>query len=262
MADVDVAALYAEGRKRITELLEGVSDEEAKTAVPTCPQWSVHDVAAHLAGTCADVLSGNLAGVATDPWTAAQVEARRDKSLAEIVAEWNEVAPQVEAFANNFPGRVGEQWVLDMTTHEHDVRLGLGRQGARDSACVRVGADFMVSMGLHETLSAHGLGPIEVRSESKTWVVGGERTAPSGALGAQDEAGEQFFAAISEGREVPSSGESVGTLEASDFELMRALTGRRSLRQIAAMSWSVDPDPYAKVFEFGPFTISPTDIDE
>src|SRR5438128_8980688 len=131
MTDVDVGALYGQSRERVTALLRGVSDEEAKAPVPSCPDWSVHDVLAHLAGVCADVLSGNIGGVASDPWTAAQVDARRDRSVAEILSEWNELAPQVESFANNFPGRVGEQFLTDGVTHEHDIRLWLGRPGAR-----------------------------------------------------------------------------------------------------------------------------------
>ena len=44
--------------------------------------------------------------------------------------------------------------------------------------------------------------------------------------------------------------------------LVRSGTGRRSAGQIAALSWTVDPEPYVKVFQFGPFTMSPIDIDE
>src|SRR5687768_2365006 len=118
----DVAAVYAEGRGRITEIVTGLKPAEVAGTVPCCPDWSVHDVVAHLAGVCADVLAGNLAGVATDPWTDAQVQARRGRSTEEVIAEWSEVAPQVEAFANDFPARMGEQWVGDLTTHEHDIR--------------------------------------------------------------------------------------------------------------------------------------------
>src|SRR5436309_16089627 len=109
----DVAALYAEGRGRVTALVEGLSDEDAKAPVPTCPGWTVHDVLAHVTGVCADVLGGNIEGVATDPWTDAQVQARKGRSVAEIVDEWSEIAPQVEAMAVHFPGRVAEQWVAD-----------------------------------------------------------------------------------------------------------------------------------------------------
>jgi uncharacterized protein (TIGR03083 family) len=262
MSDVDVGALYAESRGRVTELLAGVTDEEAKAPVATCPGWSVHDVLAHLSGVCADVLSGNIAGVATDPWTAAQVDARRDKTLADVLAEWNELAPQVESFANNFPGRVGEQFVTDGVTHEHDIRHALGRPGARDSGSVRVGADFIVSLGLNAALATHGLGPLEVRGDSRTWIIGGSAPEASDDDTSDEEAGTKFFAAISEGQRVPEAGVSVGSLTASDFELMRAVTGRRSASQIAALDWTVDPAPYIAVFEFGPFTTSAVDIEE
>ena len=259
----DIAALYAEGRGRITELMAGVSDEDAKSPVATCPAWSVHDVVSHLAGTCADILSGNLAGLASDAWTAAQVEARRDRPVAEVVGEWNELAPQVEAFANNFPGRVGDQWVTDQTTHEHDIRLALGRPGGRESDSVRVGANFMVGLGLNSSLSAFGLGPLEVRGDTRTWIVGGTGVVAASDASPEDAAGEEFYAAITEGRDVPETGSSVGSLALSDFELMRALTGRRSRAQIAAYPWQgVDPASYLAAFQFGPFTISPVDIEE
>src|SRR5207245_258980 len=98
--------------------------------VPACPEWTVHDVIAHLAGVCADIINGNLAGVATESWTAAQVDARRAHTVEQIIAEWSEVAPQVEAMADHFPGRAGPQLVFDLTTHEHDLRGALGRPDA------------------------------------------------------------------------------------------------------------------------------------
>src|SRR5947208_14951 len=58
----NIASAYAEGRARITELVRAIDDMEAKTPVVTCPEWSVHDVVAHLVGVCADVLAGHVAG--------------------------------------------------------------------------------------------------------------------------------------------------------------------------------------------------------
>src|SRR5438552_13992726 len=113
-----IGKTYAKGRRRITQLVQEAGDAGAQTPVPTCPAWTVHDVVAHVTGVCADILAGNIAGVASDPWTAAQVTARRDHPLADVVEEWSQVAPQVEAFASNFPGRTGVQWVTDLTTHE------------------------------------------------------------------------------------------------------------------------------------------------
>jgi uncharacterized protein (TIGR03083 family) len=256
----DVAALYAEGRGRITALVEGLSDEDAKAPVATCPAWSVHDVLAHITGVCADVLSGNIGGVASDSWTDAQVAARRAHSVKQIVDEWNEIAPQVESFANHFPGRVGDQWVTDQTTHEHDIRLALGRPGARDSEAVNLGADFLIG-GFGVALRAHGLGPLEVRAGSRSWLVGGGE--PAGDAAAIAEALENALSAavLGDGPAAPE-GSPVGVVEAPCFELMRACTGRRSAAQVAAYSWTVEPAPYVAAFQFGPFTTSPVDIEE
>src|SRR5437763_12958509 len=106
-----IAETYAEGRQRITDLVREAGDRGAATPVPTCPGWTVQDVVAHLTGVCADVLAGNVADVATDPWTDAQVKARRDRSIDEVLAEWADVAPQVAAFAESFPGRTGAHWI-------------------------------------------------------------------------------------------------------------------------------------------------------
>jgi uncharacterized protein (TIGR03083 family) len=225
---MSTSALYAEGRRRISELVSGLGEEEAATPVPACPEWSVHDVVAHLTGVCADILGGNLDGVATDHWTAAQVEARRNRTIDEVVAEWSQLALQVEAMADNF-GAAGNQLVADLTTHEHDVRGALGRPGARDSGGVMVAVDFLIS-GLDQSITARHLAPLELRAGGRSWTVGG--------------------------------GEPAGRLEAEAFELMRALTGRRSRRQIRVLGWTVDPAPYFPAFQFGPFTTSPTDVEE
>src|SRR3954471_22320083 len=126
-------SIYAEGRARLTDLVRSADPEGRTAPVPGCPDWAVKDVIAHVTGVCADVVAGNVDGVATEPWTAAQVTKRRDRSLSEILAEWAEVAPQVEAIAPQFPARVDEQWVLDLTTHEHDIRGALSQLGARDT---------------------------------------------------------------------------------------------------------------------------------
>ena len=52
------------------------------------------------------------------------------------------------------------------------------------------------------------------------------------------------------------------SVDASAFELFRCLTGRRSRAQIAALAWSVDPEPYLDAFQFAYFTTSAVDIDE
>lgn len=245
----DIAQLYAAGRGRITELVSGLSPEQAAVPVPACPEWSVHDVVAHLAGVCSDVLAGNVEGVATDPWTALQVEARRGRSMAELVEEWSTAAPQVEAMAQFFPGRLGTQWVVDMTTHEHDLRCALGKPGERESEAVARSVEFLVG-GFAATVVAAGLPPLEVRAGEQSWVIGGDGSTDVGAL--------------LMGADAPlnTGVEPEGWVEASPFEWFRALTGRRSLDQVRAFKWSVEPEPYLPAFTFGPFRTAAEPINE
>lgn len=251
---MDIGATYAETRERVNKLLADVSEDDARKQVPACPDWTVHDVVAHLAGGCADILAGNLDGVATDAWTAAQVDARRDQSLAELLDEWNDVGPQVEAFADAFPGRAGEQWLADQTTHEHDIRGALGAPGARDSDGLAVGLNFLVTAGLASSFVSRGLGPVRIEADSDSWVVGASE--PGGDVG------ELLSSAIMGGDTPDASGEPVATLRTSRFELFRAGTGRRSRDQIAGFDWSVDPGPFVDAFEYGPFTLRPADLVE
>jgi len=225
-----IGSIYAEGRTRLTELVTSVDPEGRTAPVPGCPQWAVRDVMAHVTGVCADVLTGNIDGVATEPWTARQVAERKNKSLAEILAEWSEVGPQVEVVAQHFPGRVDEQWVLDLTTHEQDVRGALGRPGARDAAGIFVGLDFATTMGLAESIRARRLPPLRVRSGDRELIAG--------------------------------DGDPAATLDGSPFELFRALTGRRSADQIRALDWDGDAEVFVPAFEFGPFTLPAADLVE
>jgi hypothetical protein len=190
----------------------------------------VADVLAHLAGISADILAGNIAGIATDPWTEAQVVASRGRPVADVAAEWSEQGPRVEELAVHFPERVAAQWVMDLTSHEHDVRCALRRPGARDSRGVAIAVDFLVSQGLDAAITAAGLPALEVKGDDQTWQAG--------------------------------AGEPAGVLAASSFELLRSFSGRRSAAQIRALGWPVDPEPYLAVLEFGPFTFSEVDIDE
>jgi hypothetical protein len=64
-AMAEPAQLYAEARARIVELVRDPSVDPA-TPVPACPEWTLGDVVAHLAGVTADVHAGRIDGAATD----------------------------------------------------------------------------------------------------------------------------------------------------------------------------------------------------
>lgn len=251
---MDIGATYRDTRERLTVLLRDVGDEAGVAPVPACPNWTVRDVAAHLAGTCADILGGNLDGVATDEWTAAQVDARRGRSLTDLLDEWNEAAAHVERFADAFPGRAAQQWIADQTTHEHDIRGALELPGGRDSDGVATGLEFFVSGGLAASFSGLGLGPVRVEADDNAWLVGAAE--PAGGID------ELLTAAIAGGDLPEASGEPVATVRSSRFELFRALSGRRSRAQIAAFEWSCDPEPYVGAFQYGPFTLRSEELVE
>ncbi len=213
----EVADAYAGCRARIVELVDGLDAAGAAAVVPTCPKWSVHDVLAHLSGVVDDALAGRLDGVATDPWTAAQVEARQGLPVAGIVAEWQANAPGFEGILDAI-GDPGRQAVLDTTTHEHDIRAALGRPGARDSDAVRIGLGWLTTRF--------------VDAAAEQGIAVGVKVADGPRVGPDDAA---------------------ASLTAAPFELMRALTGRRSLDQVRALDWDGDCESVLGAFTYGPF---------
>ena len=120
---IDLGSIYRASRMRVAAL---VDDSVSDRAVPATPAWNAHDVVAHLAGVMSDVLTGNMDGAATPPWTAAQVERGRDKSVAQVVDEWAEVAPGFETFLSSPDGAKAGAAVMDVHAHETDLRAAFG----------------------------------------------------------------------------------------------------------------------------------------
>jgi uncharacterized protein (TIGR03083 family) len=121
---VDLGQLYHQGRLRITDL---VTDQEGDRAVAATPLWTVHDVVAHMAGVMEDVRTGNMEGVTTDPWTAAQVERGRSKSVSELLDQWARDAVGPEAFLSSPEGAPYFRAVVDVMTHLADLLTAFGR---------------------------------------------------------------------------------------------------------------------------------------
>jgi uncharacterized protein (TIGR03083 family) len=215
VSDYDFPALYREARLRLGGWVGDLDEGGARTPVGACPGWDVRAVLSHLAGVTADIQDGRLEGAGSDEWTAAQVDARRDRSPAAIVAEWNERAPALEEQLASWPPDLAGQLVSDVTTHELDVRGALGDSAARDTE------------GLRYTFERYA-GRLGTRV--------GEAGLPTLALVTADET------------VVAGEGEAAATVRASRFELTRALAGRRSAAQIRAYGWDGDCDAYLAVF--------------
>lgn len=89
--------LYGDVRARVSDILRSADTDALDASAPATPEWRVRDIGGHLSGICADIVTGNLDGVASDPWTAAQVEARRAWPVERLLTEWDEMGTRVEA---------------------------------------------------------------------------------------------------------------------------------------------------------------------
>jgi len=248
--------LYDDTRLRIVDLLGGAGDDLLTADVPACPSWRVRDVVGHLTGVGADVIDGKLEGMTTDAWTAAQVDARRDRPFDQVVEEWAQVGPKFAAMIDHFPGWYGRQVVADITVHEHDVRGALGVAGDRDGDGLRQSLDLLVDVVMGAGANALGVGPIEVIAGDSRWLVGGGSSSGGDVSTAMNDA-------IAAGETpTPVDRPAEIRLTASPFELFRAMTGRRSAEQIRRLDWSGDPSPYLPLFALGPFSLRATDLDE
>lgn len=209
---VDLGAHYALARTRLVGLLDGAPEDTWSTPVPACPGWDVKAVLSHLVGIIEDAAAGRLSGPPDEAQTAAEVERHRADDPAELLARWGELSPLIEAVATE-----QQIWpaVLDVVSHEQDVRGALGRPGGRDAEIVALGARYLVegrrlSRPLTIDMGADGL----VRSRGE---------------GAPLE------------------------LRASAFEVLRLRLGRRSRAQVLALDWSEDPGSVVdELFTFGP----------
>jgi uncharacterized protein (TIGR03083 family) len=201
--------VYVELRDRVTDLVGSASPEQLSMRAPAAPEWTVHDVLAHIVGVTTDVLNGNLDGVASDAWTQAQVDARRDATAADLLGEWHANAPRIDPIIPSFGGVAG-QFIFDATTHEHDIRGALGAPGRRDSDAVVVSFEWMGQ-----------------------FVAAARNDRGAGALRLDTDAGSTQY----------GDGDPTATVATSRFEVVRAATGRRSSAQIDAWDWQGDAHP-------------------
>lgn len=202
---------YRSGRARLTALVSDLDDDALERPVPACPGWRVKDVCGHLVGLAADVMDRNTDGAGSDAWTAAQVDARRGRTVDELIAEWDERGPELEALLDKLKPAAAHNIVGDIATHEADVRGALGRVDGRESDAVRLAFDGYVRH-LAGRITQAGLPALRV-----------------GGLVAGD-------------------GEPASSVDADRFELLRALTGRRTVEQVRAFGWTGDAETYLPIF--------------
>jgi uncharacterized protein (TIGR03083 family) len=198
--------IYAEIRQRVSELARSLSAEDLAAKLPTCPDWSTRDVIGHMTGLVVDVKAKKFEGAGTPPWTQAQVEAFADRSLEEVLTDWEALAKDAEGDLVGVLGPFGLRLVSDAYAHEQDIRGAFGRTGHRDSAAVPLAMSLQMET-LAQRLADAGLPALRLRtSDGRLWTAG--------------------------------EGEPGATVTAPNtWELLRSLLARRSRAQVAALDW-------------------------
>ncbi len=219
---------YRQSRDRLLELGRQLSPEQAATESAACPAWTIKDIFSHLAGISADILSGNTAEAATEPWADAQVAGRVDRSLTEVLAEWTETGPEIskimESAGNAFPF----QLFVDQWTHEWDIRAALGSSAAirADNTVFETYFDEFATIMADEASSA-GLDRLTLDVDGRRRDIG--------------------------------DGDELGGLELSMFEFARISMGRRSADQLGALSWPM-ADPSAHIDVLVRWSVATSDV--
>lgn len=146
-------------------------DEDDWSKPTDCPGWTVKDIAAHLAHLENELATGVVASA--DPsmkelvsdYTQAGVDARRDHTAEELLAEFaeaievreldlNDLTDDPESPAPVTPGGISWSWdtllrnrAIDVWVHEQDIRRAVGQSGGLGSAGAQVTATtFQMAM--------------------------------------------------------------------------------------------------------------------
>jgi hypothetical protein len=214
---VDEAGWYLE----VMSLFEReAASIEAARIVPACPGWDAHDLVAHqvhqLSSACNDsfpaqdavdaMVAGEMgerqaARVRQDQWTSEGVRARRETPVAVLIAQWRRLAARAPAAALSalFP---------DVAVHFFDLLGAAASSAYRDRAFVVPALRFWSGFA-EMRLQQAGRGPIRLELLV---------TSPG-----EDEPIGPAYAPV--------------VVAGTPFELLRAIVGRRSLRQSRKLRW-------------------------
>ena len=207
---MDGIAEWTRAQERVIDLLTGLPAARAAATVPACPDWTVRDLLSHMVGLGADVVAGDEPDDHNEAWTARQVEARRDRDVDALVAEWQALAEPLRAWMAEH----GTRPLGDVTIHEQDLRGALGVPGGQDTPAMAAMRERFVARFAGRL--DPGLPPIALTGGGWSWTSG--------------------------------EGEPAVEVRAPDFELARALMARRSAAQLRAWTVRGDVEPYLDAF--------------
>ena len=198
---------YLASKASLCELVSSLGEDDLSKPVPATPEWNVKDLFAHVVGIAQDFATGNVSEVGQAQWTQAQVDSRRERSVDELIGEWEPISHQVAGAMEYIHPAMAGLTLADLVVHEHDLRNALGHHGNRDGAPLELSLNTYARWA-NRRFKEKGHPTLEVRSGHNSWNVGG--------------------------------GEIVATVEAPPFEMFRALAGRRTDDEVRAFTWTGD----------------------
>ena len=224
----DVLAEYDGVRTRVSELARDHSDL-LDAPVAACPAWTARDIVHHLAGLAEDLVAGRLEGYGSEEWTAGHLARFTGAGLDDVLVRWGEAASKLESVAPILGVPAAAMAFGDAVVHEADVR-GTVAPGTRAPAAA-------IARGVKAGISRWRPVLDEAAAPTLRVEVIGRRDY---LLGHDDVA--------------------VTVLRADQYELFRALFGRRSREQVRALEWVGDCTPYLDAGLPHPFRWAEIDI--
>jgi len=201
---------YRAVRSRMCAIAAELSPSELASVVPSCPEWTVHDLLTHNVALPAAIGAGDLPGDDLQAWLDGLVERRRTEPLEELLAEWDTLDDVVGGVLSATPVLLD-----DLATHEHDLRAAVARPDHR-----ALDADLVLPAALHALAAGateRGLGAVVVES-------------PDGGWRSHD-------------------AEPGWVLDTSAWEGFRAVGSRRTAEELRALPGEGDVEPYLAVID-------------
>lgn len=117
-ASPGIAELHLCASDFFIEFARTLDDTDWATTVPCTPESTVRDVLSHVSGIPDDALADRLDGVATDPWTAAQVERNAHLAVQGLLDRWEK---QRKVFASAIESVAQRRPAFDCLAHDHHI---------------------------------------------------------------------------------------------------------------------------------------------
>lgn len=248
----DLPAAYDGVRRSITGLVRDAGPEVVQRRVPACPDWSISDVVGHLEHIAEEFSDGrhpystnDVEAMASswaqdrpgvDAWANAGVATRRGWSIDTLLAAWERQCERLYEMMRgdvDLPAGASHEYlawaaVFDAATHYQDIRGALGVGPDPDDYATKLAYALCSDTLVRRSAALHPQPP---------------------ALRVTTQRGEVL---IGQGHPVE--------IELEWFELLRTISGRRSVEQVSELLDPVDAEPYLEAFQMYAYPTGPLEV--